>query len=75
MRLVLEFNEDEKDDRKLYHAVLLPALLLEHDDPVGALVEGRRQSVPLRVQSLDPSLQIQLALRHYCDLIPARKKR
>ena len=59
---------------KSHHAVLLPALLLEHDDPVRTLVKGRRQSVSLRVQRLDPPLQIKLALRHYCDLIPVQER-
>ena len=53
-----------------HHAVLLPALLLQHDDAVRALVEGGGQALPLRVQRLDPPLQVELALRHYCDLIP-----
>ena len=53
-----------------HHAVLLPALLLQHDDAVRALVEGGGQALPLRVQRLDPPLQVELALSHYCDLIP-----
>ena len=55
---------------KSHHAVLLPALLLQHDDAVGALVEGGGQALPLRVQRLDPPLQVELALSHYCDLVP-----
>ena len=56
--------------KKAHHAVLLPALLLQHDDAVRALVEGGGQALPLRVQRLDPPLQVELALSHYCDLIP-----
>jgi len=40
-----------------YDAVLLPGLLLQHDDPVRALVQGGGQTVPLSVQSL-PSLHL-----------------
>ena len=53
-----------------HHAVLLPALLLQHDDAVRALVEGGGQALPLRVQRLDPPFQVELALSHYCDLVP-----
>ena len=59
---------------KAHHAVLLPALLLQHDDAVRALVEGGGQALPLRVQRLDPPLQVELALSHYCDLIPVQER-
>ena len=40
-----------------YHAVLLPGLLLQHDDPVRGLVQGGGQTVPLSIQRL-PNIKI-----------------
>ena len=47
-----------------HEAVLLPGLLLEHNDPVGGLVEGGREALPLALQEIDAPLQVHLALRH-----------
>ena len=65
-----QYGDGWEKVKKAHHAVLLPALLLQHDDAVRALIEGGGQALPLRVQRLDPPLQVELALRHYCDLIP-----
>ena len=47
-----------------HEAVLLPPLLLEHDDAVGRLVEGGGEALPLALQQIDAPLQVHLALRH-----------
>merc|ERR1711879_778993 len=65
-----QYGDGWEKVKKSHHAVLLPALLLQHDDAVRALVEGGGQALPLRVQRLDPPFQVELALSHYCDLIP-----
>ena len=47
-----------------HEAVLLPRLLLEHDDPVCRLVEGGGEALPLALQEIDATLKVHLALRH-----------
>jgi hypothetical protein len=51
-----------------YDAVLLPGLLLQHDDPVRALVQGGGQTVPLSVQRL-PSSHLSSSSLKYIDLV------